>query len=876
LTGVTIGALAVDPGNPQVVYAGTGSGVYKSTNGGGTWNLVNGGLDITSVHSLVIVPTNPQTVYVGAYNGVYKSTNGGASWSVASNGLSINSYVRSLSVDPTNPQIVYAGSDAGVYKSTDGGSSWTTFNTGLSSLPISSLVIDPSAPQTIYAGTGVGVFKFASGSNSWIPVNNGIPDNSLIIDLLVICPGNPQTIYSGTVNGVYKSVTGGGSWSAVNSGLSYIGVDSLVVDPVNPQAIYAGAGIHGVFKSIDGGVTWDTASKGIKGDGRQIMTLAIDPLTPQTLYAGTMNTGVFKSINGGETWSVVNGGLNNLGMGLFIDAIAIDPSAPQTVYAGSQQGAGVFKSTNGGGYWSAVNTGLTDQHILSLVLDPVNPQILYAGTWFGGVFKSTDGGSSWNAASTGLSNLSVWALGIDPVTPLTLYAGTSGGIFKSQDGGSTWYSVNNNIYYNTHISSLAIDRNAPQTVYAATDRGVYKTIDGGDTWTPLNNGLTGMFVNTIVIDSKDHQNVYAGTSSIGVFKGLFLPYPTIGGTPPATAVVGDYYSFTPVTTNAGSFSISGNISGIIPPGLNFDTTTGTLSGVPTFVSNFDITYNNIVITAFNENSSGLVSLPAFNIILKPIRTTIYTMPGNPSNSSTASFTFGSTWPNPTFECRLDGGSFMACVSPAYFTGLSKITHTFQVRAISQSGTPDPNPASYTWKIEVNPVVISSATSLKSATYGVNYSTTLAASGGAKPFTWAVISGGLPDGITLNAANGALKGKPTGWSDVAFTAKVTDKYGNTALKGFTLSILVPQMTITTPSLPNGKVGVSYKKVLAAKGGVKPYTWSVSSGVLPGGLALDPVTGTISGTPLSAGSYSFTIQLADGRPEVVTKDVTLVVK
>jgi photosystem II stability/assembly factor-like uncharacterized protein len=123
--------------------------------------------------------------------------------------------------------------------------------------------------------------------------------------------------------------------------------------------------------------------------------------------------------------------------GGWIYDLVLDPSNPNTLYAG-KNGEGVFKSTNGGDSWHPINSGLTNLEVRALVIDPTQPQTLYAGTG-GGVFKSTDGGSSWSAVNTGLTNLKVWALAIDPLRPNWIYAGThNGGVFKSTNGGGNW------------------------------------------------------------------------------------------------------------------------------------------------------------------------------------------------------------------------------------------------------------------------------------------------------------------------------------------------------------------------------------------------------------------------------------------------------
>jgi photosystem II stability/assembly factor-like uncharacterized protein len=121
--GGSIYALAIDPATPQTIYAGTGSGVYTSTNGGTTWNAMSSGLPTTLVSTLAIDPATPQTIYAGTVgDGVFKSTNGGTSWAAVNSGVS-STNPSALAIDPTTPQTVYAGTGGGVFKSTNGGTS---------------------------------------------------------------------------------------------------------------------------------------------------------------------------------------------------------------------------------------------------------------------------------------------------------------------------------------------------------------------------------------------------------------------------------------------------------------------------------------------------------------------------------------------------------------------------------------------------------------------------------------------------------------------------------------------------------------------------------------------------------------------------------
>ena len=162
--GGTVSTLVVDPANPATLYAVANGGIFKSTNGGGSWSLTNVGLSAMPASILLIDPSNPSTQYAGTHsNGLFKSTDGGGSWNPSNSGLPSSWWVDALVIDPSNPATLYAVNSYsyGVYKSTDGGGSWKPFNTGLTSTySANSLVIDPSNPATLYMFADVGLFKY--------------------------------------------------------------------------------------------------------------------------------------------------------------------------------------------------------------------------------------------------------------------------------------------------------------------------------------------------------------------------------------------------------------------------------------------------------------------------------------------------------------------------------------------------------------------------------------------------------------------------------------------------------------------------------------------------------------------------------------------
>ena len=298
--GVSIAALAIDPSNPSTLYAGGASGgIFKSTNGGQSWVVLQAANanppGHRSVTALLVGSSSSSYVYASGQFGVLRSLDGGQSWSEANSGaigdpMNDALYVDSMALDSGSPPTLYAAAWGIVSRSADGGGSWQYvpgWGFSLGQLPYASLVVpDPSNTSTLYVISGSGVHKSTNGGASWSVINNGLPGVPAVSDLATD-PHDSSTLYAAAAGGLFKTNDGGSNWRPLGAGT--IGFSKLAIDPVQTSTIYA-TSARGVFRSSDAGESWSPFSSGLTS--LKVLSLAIDPSGTQ-LHAGTAGAGVF-------------------------------------------------------------------------------------------------------------------------------------------------------------------------------------------------------------------------------------------------------------------------------------------------------------------------------------------------------------------------------------------------------------------------------------------------------------------------------------------------------------------------------------------------------------------------------------------------------
>ncbi|MEL7645663.1 MAG: hypothetical protein AAGU04_05295 [Anaerolineaceae bacterium] len=490
-----IQSLAIDPQNGNVLYAGTyAGGVYKSTNAGANWFVSNGSLsDAHVVYDLEVDPQNSSTIYFAGrikntlIGVVYKSENGGADWSLLLRGDQFNTddYFYDIDVDPTNSSVLYLSAhEHGFYKSVNGGASFSPINSGVSDLSARSTVIDSGTPARLFGGVwhGEGVYRSTNSGASWSKVSSGLPTDVEVYRLVMDqSAGGTKPLFACTYeNGLYRSTNNGSSWGSV--GLSGQFLYDFTIAPGSPQNWYAGLSYRGLYRSTNQGADWNASHSDVSS--LSINGLAAITGRPGYVYAGVYGIGVVRTNDGGNTWQEVNSGLGNRLVTWLTTAnnklYALTPSA---VYVSSGESWTTLNNPQSAGYdpiWyvESVLAGINqpEEFAAQEILDQLEPQLENGLT------------------STPL--ISLTAVGS------TLYGGTAGaGLWKYS--GSSWTQVGLNGY---SVTSLSVDTVLGRVLLSACDASGNCTArylkDGA--FTSINQGLEGINTNQILVRGEDY------------------------------------------------------------------------------------------------------------------------------------------------------------------------------------------------------------------------------------------------------------------------------------------------------------------------------------------------------------------------------------
>jgi photosystem II stability/assembly factor-like uncharacterized protein len=510
-----LGMVAADPRLHGVAWAGTFEGpIFQTRDGGATWRALPGSPQ--DVVALAVDPRSSSTLYAGTYTaGLFKSVNGGATWKPLRTGLPASPITEQVVIDPHNPRTLFlvAATDAGrVFKSTNGGASWTRSDAGLRQVVVHQLAVDAGSSALVYAATNSGVFLSTNGGRTWRLAKPGSARGITVL-------ANAAGVFAGDGEGIAVSTNHGASWR-IGRGLAATSISSLAITPEDPPRLYASS-FDKVWRTTSRGAVWQTVTPDF---GDQVFgpgAMAIDSVHPETVYVGL--AGAFaRSTDHGQSWSSL------AGLPCIWPArIVIDPRTPSNLYSGGgfvTSACGLqpdicitYKSTNGGASWSCIKSGLPSRGGEPvLALDPFAPAHLFtvddSASGTGGLYRSLDAGASWSLLAPGIFPRD---LAFDPRTPGLVYAALLNGVGRSTDGGATW-SVQDDGLPAGGVFRLALDPDDPSVLYAASYGQVFRSTDGGLAWETAGSGLEELQVNDLAIDPTDPKTLYAATVGAGV------------------------------------------------------------------------------------------------------------------------------------------------------------------------------------------------------------------------------------------------------------------------------------------------------------------------------------------------------------------------
>ena len=462
--------LAIDSSN--VLYIGTGNPgtVYRSTNGGQTWILSNGGLPEGDIGELAI--NSEGDVFARQYFGpIFRTTNHGSSWTNVSSYLPFDR--TSLAVAPNGHVLV--GTRGYVYKSTNKGETWTQSSTNFGYQNVGSFAFGDSG--RVYVGIGYGLYFSSDNGSTWSELSNDLQGKP--VDRIVLL-SKGTFLASSYPTGVLRSTNGGLGWKHSNLGLSQY---DYVPAMNSYKHLFAATRWDGLWRSTNDGALWYSVNTGFTTYQDILIT------SNNVILVGRPDQGVFRSTNNGDTWQPANSGLTNL----IVFDLAMNESG--TVYVHTN--GGTHRSSNDGLTWTPTGSTIAYSNFR---LHAPDSSGLVVGFAANGFWVSTDYGSHWRSTSLPLSYVTINAL--SSISPSEYYAGTSRGIYRSTDSCRTWTRLSG-IEKDSVV--VALISNPSKHIYMGTNRGgVYRSTNRGVDWTKMNDGLIDSTVTSLVSNKEGY------------------------------------------------------------------------------------------------------------------------------------------------------------------------------------------------------------------------------------------------------------------------------------------------------------------------------------------------------------------------------------
>jgi photosystem II stability/assembly factor-like uncharacterized protein len=406
--------IVVDSSDPNTLLVGAwvvdrpDGGLFISHDAGKTWTTVQA-MKGQSILALTQAPSDPKTVIAGTLRGVFRSQDGGQTWNrITPEGSADLHEVESIAIDPKDPKIIYAGTWHLPWKTTDGGANWHNIKQGLiDDSDVFSIIIDPTVPNVVYTSACSGIYRSDSAGELYHKIQ-GIPSTARRTRVLMLDPTNRNIVYAGTTEGLYKTLDGGTNWKRM-TGPDVI-VNDVYVDPKNPQHVLLATDRSGVLESDDAAFSFKASNPGFSQ--RQVSALLVDAKT-QNIYAGVVNDkiygGVFVSHDDGITWTQQSDGLQGR------DVFNLAESPQGTILAGTN--AGIFRLD--GANWQPIGKIVKSEQKTSYVVrkgkrtktektvmvpdgqieERIHDLNASGNTWYAatakGIYSSNDQGATW-------------------------------------------------------------------------------------------------------------------------------------------------------------------------------------------------------------------------------------------------------------------------------------------------------------------------------------------------------------------------------------------------------------------------------------------------------------------------------------------------
>jgi photosystem II stability/assembly factor-like uncharacterized protein len=580
-------AIVAHPNNPAIWWAGSvGGGVWKTEDAGAHWRPVTDDMPALSVAALVVCPGKPDILYAGTGegfgnydgivgDGIFKSEDGGEHWRQleATAGEYDFRYVNRLVVHPLHSDTVLAATNNGILRTLDGGESWEKV---LSASHVQQIVANPQNFNTLLAALlSEGIYKSTDMGTTWTKVSEEITDHRRIE--IAISPTDTNYVYAAVANsdgglkGFYQSTDGGNTWINKGNSTNWLGKqgwydNTLVVHPFDPQVVFVG-GLDLYQVDLHNGMQVVAISNWWGGNGLPYVhadhhCLTAIPNNDQTFALLDANDGgIFYSPNGGVDWESKDNGYNvtqyydgdrHPFLNQFIGGSQdngtsispVDPDAqsswhkvvggdgfdcawdyydPYNVYA-TLYDSRIYKSTDGGNRFTSINNGLPESNIFHtpLVMAPLNPQKLFTVSEQNKIYLTVDGGQKWHGYDVNLGGHRWIRIAVSPVdTSVVWIAGSSGTINVSHDGGRTFQTVTRpDGSPDAMLTGLATHPSDSATALALF--GVYgygkifRTRDFGNSWQDLTHNLPEIPVHCALILPYDTTQIWIGTD-VGLF-----------------------------------------------------------------------------------------------------------------------------------------------------------------------------------------------------------------------------------------------------------------------------------------------------------------------------------------------------------------------